>query len=234
MSAKTGLSRRALFGCAFGIALTAMASVGNAVILYGNAASATGGQAFQSNWGGGAQSGDTFVLGGPALIDGIGWWGSYSDDKESSTDSFFIRIFDSLAGNAAPVFVCGDASTPTPAACTGVLSSSASLTDNSVHSVYRFDLGLSTPLSLGAGSYLLSITNENPVTDWFWYQGVGDAQSSNFLRSDDKDAWVEDPSGNLALAINGTQAVPEPDTIALTLLAGAALLFARRRVGQAR
>lgn len=232
MSAKTGLSRRALFGCAFGIALSAMASVGNAAILYENAASASGGEAFQSNWGGGAQSGDTFVLGGAALIDGIGWWGSYLDDTESSTDSFFIRIFDSLAGNAAPVFVCGDASTP--AACTGVLSSSTSLTDISGRSLYRFDLGLSAPLSLGAGSYLLSITNENPDTDWFWYQGVGDAQSSNFLRSDDVEAWVEDPSGNLALAINGTQAVPEPDTIALTLLAGAALLFARRRVGPAR
>jgi len=54
------------------------------------------GTGFYSSIGGGAQNADNFAFGAPVKLDGIGWWGSYSDDQG---DDFVVRLFSDNNGS---------------------------------------------------------------------------------------------------------------------------------------
>jgi hypothetical protein len=216
---KTGhFSVARLGACLAGAALCMMTTTANAVVLVEHLPNPL--LAYQSSLGAGTQNAD-FTFTGNASIEGISWWGAFVPDTDLA--SFDIRI---LSGLGLP-----DSMT--------VVSSSGT-TRVSESNYYRFDLDLSgAPLSLASGNYYLSIMNDYvPIGSqigWEWLTGTG-GDGVNHFRAADGDVWTEDQSGDFSLRLVGTpqQTVPEPDTIALTLLAGAALLIARRRAGQAR
>jgi hypothetical protein len=208
-----------LGACLAGAALFMMTTAANAVVLVEHLPNPT--LAYQSSIGAGAQNAD-FTFTGNASIEGISWWGTFVPDSDLA--SFDIRILSGLG---------------LPDSMTVVSSSGTTRTLESNY--YRFDLDLSgAPLSLASGNYYLSIMNDyvpspTALIGWEWLTGTG-GDGVNHFRDADGNAWVDDDTGDFSLRLVGTpqQSVPEPDTIALTLLAGAALLFARRRVGQAR
>ncbi|ATE60129.1 PEP-CTERM sorting domain-containing protein [Thauera sinica] len=176
---------------------------------------ADGGPGFLSANSVGYQNGDTFVLGGDSELQGIAWWGT-----EAGPDGFVVRLFDSLAGGAAPLV-------------TYLGAVNRELADPAIHDdgqnpLYRYWIdGLSFSLA-GGITYLLSVGNED--AEWFWQTGLPDG--SSHWRGDDGDDWTED-AFDLAFAIDGQRTsvnpVPEPGVLALLGIAGLAAALAGRR-----
>ena len=90
-------------------------------------------------------------------------------------------------------------------------------------------------MDLSAGTYYLSVYNQNADSEWVWLSGgLGDGVFH--VRASNDDAWVRaidnlgaDVSDDLAFRLNG---IPEPGSMALLLLAGTALLLTRRHINQ--
>lgn len=218
----TVFSRR-LLSWVCGAALGGFVVSAGADVLYAQAPM-DGGLGFYANTNSPQQIADDFSLGGAVSLEGISWWGGDGGNPATPDDDFLVRIYSSLSGTGTVLH------TYTPGAVT---RTTTGLSDGANNTVYQYDFMLASPESLPAGSYHLFVQNLGQ-TDWFWLQASSNSPSFSF-RLADGDPW--DPASyDVAFSLNGVrqQSVPEPDTIALTLLAGAALLFARRRVGQAR
>lgn len=189
-----------------------------------------GGAAWLSDWSGGNQNADNFSLGQTSTLESIQWWGSY--DVQGG-DDFNVRIF---ANNGGMPEVNPDYQYLS----LGVVRDTTTMFDSSGHGVFSYELVLPTALTLQAGSYYLSILNNNDISttnnnnpsSWQWL--VSDNVSgSTWFRSSDGDNWGEyqDPAG-FAFALNGTQpqppqTVPEPGIFSLLAL-GALLMSGRR------
>lgn len=202
------------------------AAPASAAMIYSQAP-VDGGTGFFSNYGALAQSADDFLLGADAALVRIGWWGSYRDPALAGADSFAVRVFDTPAGGAAPIFACGDAAALPPAACGGVTASATGLSDSTGSPVFKFELGLAVPLDLVAGaSYILAVTNENPDTEWYWLQST--FGNGGLFRMEDSEDFVTD-GPNLAFMLEReATGIPEPGTLALLGIALLAFGIVRR------
>ncbi|MBX3686484.1 MAG: PEP-CTERM sorting domain-containing protein [Rhodocyclaceae bacterium] len=156
----------------------------------------------------GLQNGDAFSLAGNSTVNTLQWWGTSAD-----ATGFVVRLFDSAAAAAAPIFECGDSLGLST--CMGAVSGSATgLADSAGDGISAFSIDLAAPLSLGAGTYLLAISNE--LEDWRWLaSAVGDGVGS--YRAADDEAWSE-AAPDFSFAVIGERdvvTVPEPGTLAL-------------------
>jgi len=169
------------------------------------------------------QVADDFILGGAVNLEGITWWGSYYNNDDLG-DDFVVRLYSGITGTGTilqdfgSVFVAKNTATP-------------ALTDSIGDIVYQYDFSLAAPLSLSGGTYYLSVQNVNNNSYWLWLTGTS-GNGQFWSRGEDADPWAtQSIQEDLAFSLNGTrvQVVPEPAPLALLLLAGAALLVARRR-----
>lgn len=132
------------------------------------------------------ERGDNFSLSSDANITKINWSGGYANSNTPLTDSFSVRLFNIVGGtpNTSPF---------------ATLSGSLSRVDSGLNinlpnaqffDVYNYALTLTTPFSIAAGNYLLSIVNNttnDPDNNWFW---ATSAQTRNSqFRSNPGDAW---------------------------------------------
>lgn len=211
--------------------LSITAGAASAAVIY-TQAPVDGGVGVFSNYGALAQAADDFTLGANRSISALAWWGSYRDSQFAGGDSFAVRVFDSPAGGATPIFACGDAAGFPPSPCAGVVASSTGLTDSAGSAVFVFELDLGLPLDvLGGATYILAVTNENPDTEWFWLQSA--PGNGGLFRLEDSEDFVTD-GPNLAFRLEAeVQQAPEPGPFALfgigVLAAGA--LRRRRSAG---
>lgn len=214
----------------FGLMLFAWACASDAGIVF-DRPPLDGGDANQSNWTGGSQYADDFSFNRESTIEGIQWWGSYFSE---GNDDFSVRVFSGSGGpQAAPLVAYTSLSvTRTP----------TSMLDSSGSDVFSYELALPANLTLQAGTYYLSIVNNEDVSsinnnnpsDWLWLQSsVGDGNI--WFRQLDGDNWVATAIQNFqgfSYILTGTQKdqpIPEPDSLTLFLL-GAALMNGRRLI----
>jgi hypothetical protein len=158
---------------------------------------------FISDFGGDAQEADNFVLGSPAVLGTVRWWGGY-DSNDVQTDSFVIRLFDDNGAGLPQI----DPFLETPAAPTRQLTG---LTDPLGADLYLYSSELAAGVPLAGGTvYYLSIVNDTSAGNWFWaLDGIG----NDFSREADGLPWEEFPTdGNHAFELS---AVPEPTTASL-------------------
>jgi hypothetical protein len=169
---------------------------------------------FISDFGGAdpQQQADNFMLGSPAVLGTVRWWGGY-DFNDVQTDSFVIRLFGDNGAGLPQV----DPFLETPVAPTRQLTG---LSDPFGDDLYQYSAQLSAGVPLAAGTISsLSIVNDTSAGNWFW---ALDGTGNDFSREADGLAWEEFPTdGNQAFELSP---VPEPATASL-LGVGALCLF---------
>ena len=204
----------------------------SAAVIYAQAPR-DGGAGVFSNYGALGQAADDFALASDQSAVLLRWWGSYGDAAFAGSDLFAIRLFDSASANAVPVFACGDAAAFPVLPCGGVVSAGTPLADDFGGAVFRFELALAAPLDLVSGTtYILSVTNENPDTTWFWLQS--EPGNGGLFRTEDTEDFAED-GPNLSFALESrSQGIPEPGSLALLGIATLAFGLGRRRPGRSR
>lgn len=185
-----------------------------------------GGDGFDSSLDFGLQNGDTFTVANDATVDALTWWGT----EVADTTGFNVRLFDSLAPGATPLFECGISLS---SAC-GLIASSGPVASNADQlGIFEYTLdSLSIPVT-GGGTFLFSVGHELESLGWFWATSADGDDLSNF-RGDDSEPW-DTGAPDLAFAVQGTVStppadVPEPGSMALLGLAATALLLTRHRI----
>jgi hypothetical protein len=155
--------------------------------------------------------GDDFTLSSDSVIQGILWTGAYAfGDGAVADDDFSVRIFDK--SNGSPL--------ATPRLEYSNTQVSRSDLGSGLYS-YRYDL--STPTTLTAGNYFLSIVNNTPNDDddWSWAfstKGAGNPFFRDRLQQSDGSFEVvnwnplpPEASQELSFAIGGEPtAIPTP------------------------
>ena len=162
------------------------------------------------------QIADNFTLTSAAKLNAITWWGI--NIAPNGSDDFLVRLYsdDSGPDSVREEFAAG--------AVLGVLTGNKVVFAPDEYDEYQYDLTLTTPVDLSAGTYHLFVQNLNGSA-WLWEtspSGIGGSNS----RSEDGMSWNPEPF-NLAFRLH---AVPEPGSMALLLLAGTALLLTRRQI----
>lgn len=166
------------------------------------------------------QLADNFTLSAGARLTSITWWGVNASNA-STGDDFLVRLLSNNSGPGTVLYSFSAAVvTKAPTA-----SQVASAFDE-----YQYDFTLPTAVDLSADTYYLSVQNLSSDGDWYWETG-GPRDDQLYFRGTDANTW-NSYSDDLAFRLNGTQAIPEPGSMALLLLAGAALLLTRRQAVQ--
>jgi hypothetical protein len=215
-----------------GLTLSAWAYTAGAVAIF-DQSPLDSGVAYQSNWTGGSQYADNFSFNSEATLESIQWWGSYLTQGD---DDFKVQIFSGVSGpEVNPV---AEFSSPT------VTRTSTSLSDSGKNAVFQYELSIQ--LTLQAGTYYLSVINNNDnsivnndnPSDWLWLQSSSGDQTAWF-RQLDGESWVTDVvqgRAGFSFILNGTQQqqpIPEPGILSLlalgALVMGGRQLFQRRR-----
>jgi hypothetical protein len=170
------------------------------------------------------ENADDFVLGGSSAITSANWTGAYFNNT-LPTDNFSVRIFGDSGGNPTvnPIDVLAGAITRTDAHTTLF-----------GREVYDYSISLSTPLTLGAGTYYFSVI-DSPTSDAFFWAVVSDTGGNFWVRDTPlPGVWIENNSpptpSEMAFSVEGT-AVPVPSSVwgGLVLFAGLGLVTALRR-----
>ncbi len=156
----------------------------------------------------GQQNAD-FTFSGNASVTGIRWWGSSLPTADLGL--FTVRIISGLGDNFVLESTTSPVSTPYGPGYS------------------QFDLDLSSaPLLLSSGNFYLSIMNDSGAgLGWGWLTAIG-GDGENYFRGVDNESWTSDQTGDFSLQLTGN-AIPEPGSMALLLLAGTALLLTRRQ-----
>lgn len=174
-----------------------------------------------------AEGGDDFSLSNAASITKITWSGIYfsgSLPSDDFTDDFSVRLFNIV--NGVPDI--------NPFA---TLSGLFTRIDSGLNvepdaDLYNHALTLTTPFSIGAGDYLLSITNSfdaNSIDEWGW--ATHDWLAGNAYSRTPGDAWGN-ASAELSFAIEG-DTTPVPTPALLPGLIGLGLGVWRKRKAEA-
>lgn len=211
-----------------GLMLLAWVCTSNAGVIF-DRPPLNGGDASQSNWTGGSQYADVFSFNRESTIESVQWRGSYLSE---GNDDFSVRVFSDSGGpQIAPLFAYTSLSvirTPTP------------MLDSSGSGIFSYELALPTNLTLPAGTYYLSVlnnedvssTNNNNPSDWLWLQStVGDGNI--WFRQLDGDIWSSITIQNFngfSYSLTGTQknqSITEPSSLTLFVL-GAVLMHGRK------
>lgn len=178
-----------------------------------------GGDAFFSNTSAGAILAENFSVGKSFSLEALSWWGSYDSPEQ---DSFLFDIYSDAGGAPGTKVLAGGSAS--------VTRSSTSLTDFWGDDVFRYNYVLPTALSLAAGTYYLSVTNETSQSGWYWMtSSSGDGRQWS---STDGSVWLPESFGDLAFSVQYTEAqvsaVPEPST-ALLMVSGLLMLTGKRQ-----
>lgn len=215
MSVQAYFSSRSMAGWAFAAFLALVTSTASAGVLY-QQLPLDNGVGYYANPNSPQQVADDFTLGGSVSLESLTWWGGYDGNIDAGDDDFLVRLYSNIADTGTVLQEFSPVSfTSTP----------TSLVDVAGNDIYQYDFALTAGLS--SGTYYLSVQNLGS-SDWFWLESSS-GNSALWFRGEDIDAW-SNASGDMAFSLNGTPAqIPEPAPLALLLLAGAALLVARRR-----
>jgi len=177
--------------------------------------------------------GDDFTLSSTSVIQGVLWDGAYDfGDDAVADDDFSVRIFDILNGS--------------PLATPRLEYSNTQVSRSDLGSgLYRYRYDLSTPATLAAGNYFLSIVNNTPNDndDWFWAfsrKGAGNPffrdrpqLSDGSFEVVDWNPLPRDSSKELAFAIGGEPtAVPTPALLPGLIGLGIGVLRKRKQQNQ--
>ena len=197
-----------------------VASTARADVIFDNGAPSKSG-GFLSDIDANVRFADDFVLAGPATINALRFWGFYSPTGTPGPDDFTVVFY----GNSS-----------------GLPNGSTVLSSNMVASACRIDTGDDldgggdiyvyeaplAPLSLGAGTYWISIVNNTTADNndnWAWARHAfpgNDARSLNGGAS-----WLHEFSDSeLAYQLLN---VPEPDGLSMAATAAAVVLIGQRR-----
>lgn len=168
---------------------------------------------------------DTFTLNNSisnVYVNNIGWWGGYSSGLTPTPNAFYVGI--GLRNANQPFFEFSGLATPTA-------------TNQSLVSFYSMDLGTVAQLSGGVDYYIL-IQAEHDVdlnnlasSSWYWSYDTAATGDTGFYYNN-IDVVGNDPlnpffmNKDTAFVLN---AVPEPATIWLVMLALAGMVVVRRR-----
>ena len=139
---------------------------------------------------------EDFQLLFPAEIHRLRFWGGYDDDAPVATDEFTIRIYENDGGIPGAVLY-EEVGAATLRTATGAMFFR--------NDEYQYDVTLSSPLSLPAGTYMLSIANNTvgSAGTWLWARAwAGDIPGASFLASTCPD-WCRINPFNMALEIYG-------------------------------
>jgi len=188
-----------------GTLLVGISSVASADVIYDQTLSDTDNYGFISNIGGDL-SADNFITTRNYLLQSITWYGMYESAGVSTTDTFYIKIFNT-SGNElfGESYFSAD-----------VVKSYSGVDDAYDEMIYQYQVAISD-WTISADSYLLSISNSNSdYSNWYWADGLGGDGISYYF---DSGSWVAENAGiDMAFSIGGVQAgapMPEPSTFVL-------------------
>jgi hypothetical protein len=202
-----------LVGCLF-------VSTARADVIFDNGVPSKSG-GFLSDSDSGVGFADDFLLAGPATINAIRYWGFYAPTSTPGADAFTVIFYSNQAGlpNGSGVLA------------TNTFADAARIDtgddiDGNGSDIYLYEAPLA-PLSLGAGTYWVSIFNNtagDSDDNWAWARHAfpgNDARSLNGGTS-----WLHEFSDSeLSFQLLN---VPEPSGLTIGLLATAMLLIGRR------
>ncbi len=167
------------------------------------------------------EAGDDFKLNSDANITKVTWSGIYLFGITPLIDNFSVRLFNILDGvpDINPF---------------ATLNGSLSRVDSGLDvdpdaTLYDYALTPTTPFSIGAGNYLLSIVNTtaNPGDDWAW--AINNFEGSNYYRVNSRDAW-ENVQTELSFKVEGnTTPIPTPALLPGLIAFGASVLRQRKK-----
>ncbi|MCL4209246.1 MAG: hypothetical protein HRU76_12920 [Phycisphaeraceae bacterium] len=159
---------------------------------------------------------DNFVSQASWNIEYMSFWGGYFPNNTPVTDAFTIEFRADNGGLPGAVV-----HTTTPASlvrtATGIVIFGVD--------EYRYDVVLAAPVSLGAGTFWVSVTNSTNFgssSSWFWETSSAGGNQGSWS-PDSGGTWNGLPN-DLSMILGGS--VPAPGALALL---GAAGLVARRR-----
>jgi len=164
----------------------------------------------------GFQNAERYSLSAASTWTGLRWWGTDADES-----LFVVRLF------ADP---STDVTAPEIRTVSGAVVKTAEVgvSDDAANAIFRYEMTLSSPEALGAGSGYVSVFLDSDSDFWYWLEGSrGDGVS--LFRGVEGDSWQQG-APDLSLELIGQQQpvqLPEPALPALALLAAAAV--ARRR-----
>jgi hypothetical protein len=167
------------------------------------------------------QIADDFQLAAQTTLDSITWFGHYFQDTPVANPvNFSLRVFADDAGKPAvlPLHTVNVAVNAVPTGLT-------------FGTIPWFSYSTPLAIVLNPGLYWISVLESDPATpaiagsQWMWGDSTTAGQRAS--RLGDGVAWTADLDIDKAFTLTGTP-VPEPSTLALSLL-GAAIGIARRR-----
>ncbi len=174
---------------------------------------------------------DNFGVVAPLDINTITFWGVYSDSIGTPVppiaDAFTLYFYGDAGGKPGAV-VASEAFTATRVntGIKDVFGGGTIMLDT-----YRYDATFA-PVSLGGGSYWLSVVNGggSNADYWIWATFSASGGFAVSLNSPTTGPWTNSPLGDLAFQL-GFSAVPEPSSLGLTATGiGLLVATARRRL----
>jgi len=178
-----------------GLSLIFLTPLVRADVLYYQGLSETGNYGFISNIDGDL-SADNFSILRPCTIQSISWYGMYGSDAADAADVFDIRI---ISMDGTEQFSGSN--------ITGVNKSDSGVVDASGNVIYTYETTVEN-CELSAGTYLLSISNENDnYSNWFWADGT-DGDGISYYWDSGSDAWVDENIGtDMAFTLKGIEII---------------------------
>ncbi len=170
---------------------------------------------------------DDFVLGTSATVDSVRFW-MLAQPQEVYSGTLTYAFYQNSAGSLGAVVSTGTVN--------GIVPVFLSQVAQNIHAIYQVDFNLLAPLALGSGTYWLelhdgpSLTNAGS-TQVLW-QNLASIAGGNSKQNQNPQLPSNNVGGAQAFQLLGTvgsTSVPEPATMAATVIGLAALGLLRRR-----
>ena len=187
---------KVLLGTMFGLVLNASTQ---AAILYEQELLEFGSFGFLSNFAS-DETADNFSLGGASELTGLRWYGSYFPDTAVSSELFEVSIFDNT-DFSSQLFTDTTNS---------FIRTNTGFVDDAGSTIYQYDYSFVTPFALGAGDYLLSVSNFNrDFFDWYWADSLS-ANGDGTVYFNGVASWIPDSAAGVWMAARATATCSRP------------------------